>query len=66
MSMGYSGLSPPPPTTPLPFSSLKPTKFGFIYIGLNSLNQALGLEAVNHVTCEPSELGLRLMFKDGF
>ena len=33
-----------------PYSSLKPTKVGFIFIGLNSLSRAEDLAAVNHVT----------------
>ena len=33
-----------------PYSSLKPTKVGFIFIGPNSLSRAEDLEAVNHVT----------------
>ena len=33
-----------------PYSPLKPTKVGFIFIGLNSLSRAEDLTAVNHVT----------------
>ena len=33
-----------------PYSLLKPTKVGFIFIGLNSLIRAEDLAAVNHVT----------------
>ena len=33
-----------------PYSSLKPTKVGFIFIGPNSLSRAKDLAAVNHVT----------------
>ena len=33
-----------------PYSPLKPTKVGFIFIGLNSLSRAEYLAAVNHVT----------------
>jgi len=33
-----------------PYSPLKPTKVGFIFIGANSLSRAEDLAAVNHVT----------------
>ena len=33
-----------------PYSQLKPTKVGFIFIGTNSLSRADDLAAVNHVT----------------
>ena len=33
-----------------PYSPLKPTKVGFIFIGPNSLTQAEDFAAVNHVT----------------
>ena len=33
-----------------PYSSLKPIKVGFIFIGPNSLSRADELAAVNHVT----------------
>ena len=33
-----------------PYSPLKPTKVGFIFIGSNSLSRAEDLAAVNHVT----------------
>ena len=33
-----------------PYSQLKPTKVGFIFIGPNSLSRAEDLSAVNHVT----------------
>ena len=33
-----------------PYSPLKPTKVGFIFIGPNSLSRAEDLAAVNHVT----------------
>ena len=33
-----------------PYSPLKPTKFGFIFIGPNSLGRAEDLAAVNHMT----------------
>ena len=33
-----------------PYSQLKPTKVGFIFIGANSLSRAEDLAAVNHVT----------------
>ena len=45
-----------------PYSPLKPTKVGFIFIGLNSLRRAEDLAAVNL----SSELGLRLGLKVGF
>ena len=33
-----------------PYSPLKPTKVGFIFMGLNSLSRPEDLAAVNHVT----------------
>ena len=33
-----------------PYSPLKPTKFGFIIIGPNTLSRAEDLATVNHVT----------------
>ena len=33
-----------------PYSPLKPTKVGFIFIGPNSISRAEDLAAVNHVT----------------
>ena len=33
-----------------PYSPLKPTKVGFIFIGPNSLSRVEDLAAVNHVT----------------
>ena len=33
-----------------PYSPLKPTKVGFIFIGPNSFSRAEDLAAVNHVT----------------
>ena len=33
-----------------PYSSLKPTKVNFFFIGSNSLSQAEDLAAINHVT----------------
>ena len=33
-----------------PYSPLKPTKVGFIFIGLNSFSRAEGLAAVNPMT----------------
>ena len=33
-----------------PYSPLKPTKVGFIFIGLNSLSRVEDLSAVNHET----------------
>ena len=50
-----------------PYSPLKPTKVGFIFIGPNSLNRAKDLAAVNHVTqAVVMELGRRLGLKVGF
>ena len=40
-----------------PYSPLKPTKVGFIFIGPNSLSRAEDLAAVNHV-------GLKVGFKE--
>ena len=49
-----------------PYSRLKPTKVGFIFIGPNSVSRAKDLAAVNHVTSCCQELGLRLNLKVGF
>ena len=40
-----------------PYSSLKPIKVGFIFIGPNSLSRAEDLAAVNHVTQAGSKIG---------
>ena len=47
-----------------PYSSLKPTKVGFIFIGPNSLSRAKDLTAVNHVTQAVVVLGLIVGFKE--
>ena len=50
-----------------PYSPLKPTKVGFIFIGINSLCQAEDLAAVNHVTqAVVRVMGRRLGLKVGF
>ena len=49
-----------------PYSSLKPTKVGFILIGPNSLSRAEDLAAVNQVTQAVVELGRRLDLNVGF
>ena len=50
-----------------PYSPLKPTTVGFIFIGPNSLSRAKDLAAVNHVTqAVVSKLSLRLGLKVGF
>ena len=46
-----------------PYSLLKPTKVGFIFIGLNSLSRAEYLAAVNHVTQAVGFKELRLESK---
>ena len=43
-----------------PYSPLKPTKVGFIFIGHNSLSQAEDLAAVNHVTKVVVRVGSKL------
>ena len=43
-----------------PYSSLKPIKVGFIFIGLNSLSQAKYLAAVNHVTQAVVRVGSKI------
>ena len=47
-----------------PYSPLKPTKVGFIFIGPNSLSRAEDLTAVNHVTQAVVVLGLKVGFKE--
>ena len=39
-----------------PYSPLKPTKVGFLFIGPNFLSQAEDLVAVNHVTQAGSKI----------
>ena len=43
-----------------PYSPLKPTKVGFIFIGPNSLSRAEDLAAVNHVTQAVVRVGLKI------
>ena len=43
-----------------PYSQLKPTKVGFIFIGTNSLSRAEDLAAVNHVTQAVVRVGLKI------
>ena len=43
-----------------PYSPLKPTKVGFIFIGPNSLSRAEDLEAVNHVTQAVVRVGSKI------
>ena len=43
-----------------PYSSLKPTKVGFIFIGINSLSRAEDLAAVNHVTQAVVRVGSKI------
>ena len=43
-----------------PYSPLKPTKVGFIFIGPNSLSQAEDLAAVNHVTQTVVRVGSKI------
>ena len=40
-----------------PYSPLKPTRVGFIFIGPNSLGRAEDLVAVDHVTQVGSKIG---------
>ena len=48
-----------------PYSPLKPTKVGFIFIGPNFFSQAEDLSAVNHVSqATSSELDLKVGFKE--
>ena len=41
-------------------SPLKPIKVGYIFIGLNSLNRAEYLSAVNHVTQAVARVGSKI------
>ena len=43
-----------------PYSPLKPTKVGFIFIKPNSLSQAEDLAAVNHVTQAVFRVGSKI------
>ena len=43
-----------------PYSPLKPTIVGFIFIGLNSLSRALDLAAVNYVTQAVGRVGSKI------
>ena len=43
-----------------PYSPLKPTKVGFIFIGPNSLSQAKDLAAVNHMTQAVVRVGSKI------
>ena len=43
-----------------PYSPLKPTKVGFIFIEPNSLNRAEDLAAVNHVTQAVVRVGSKI------
>ena len=43
-----------------PYSPLKPTKVGFIFIGINSLSRAKDLAAVNHVTQAVVRVGSKI------
>ena len=43
-----------------PYSPLKPTKVGFIFIGPNSLSRAEDLAAVNHVTQAVVRVGSKI------
>ena len=43
-----------------PYSQLKPTKAGFIFIGPNSLSRAEDLTAVNHVTQAVVRVGSKI------
>ena len=43
-----------------PYSSLKPTKVGFIFIGPNSLSRAEDLAAVNNVTQAVARVGSKI------
>ena len=43
-----------------PYSPLKPTKVGFIFIGPNSLSRAEDLTAVNHVTQAVVRVGSKI------
>ena len=48
-----------------PYSPLKPTKVGFIFIGPNSLSRAEDLAAVNHVTQAFVIVGSKIGLKSG-
>ena len=43
-----------------PYSLLKPTKVGFIFIGSNSLSRVANLAAVNHVTQAVVRVGSKI------
>ena len=43
-----------------PYSPLKPTKVGFIFMGPNSLSRAEDLAAVNHVTQAVVRVGSKI------
>ena len=43
-----------------PYSSLKPTKVGFIFIGPNSLSRAEDIAAINHVTQAVIRVGSKI------
>ena len=43
-----------------PYSPLKPTKVGFIFIGPNSLSRAEDLAAANHVTQAVVRVGSKI------
>ena len=43
-----------------PYSSLKQTKVGFIFIGTNSLSRAEDFAAVNHVTQAVVRVGSKI------
>ena len=49
-----------------PYSPLKPTKVGFIFIGPNSLSQAKDLAAVNHMTQAVVRVGSKIGYKVRF
>ena len=44
-----------------PYSLLKPTKVGFIFIGPNSISRAEDFAAVNHVTQAVIRVGSRIV-----
>ena len=46
-----------------PYSLLKPTKVGFIFIGPNSLSRAEDLAAVNHMTQAVVRVGSKIWSK---
>ena len=43
-----------------PYSTLKPTKVGFIFIGPNSISRVEDLAAVNHVTQAVVRVGSKI------